>query len=80
MAFAQFEREMIIERTQEGKAIAKQKPGFREGRPRKYRGEQIDLAIKLLDEHSYKQVERMMGISVSTLVRAKREHKKHAKE
>jgi len=32
-AFAEFERDVIIERTQAGKAIARQKPGFREGRP-----------------------------------------------
>ena len=32
-AFAEFERDMIVERTQEGKAIAKQKDDFREGRP-----------------------------------------------
>lgn len=34
LAFAEFERAMIIERTQAGKAIAKQKKGFREGRPK----------------------------------------------
>ena len=33
LAFAEFERAMIIERTQNGKVIAKQKEGFREGRP-----------------------------------------------
>ena len=30
-AFAEFERDMIVERTQEGKAIAKQNPDFKEG-------------------------------------------------
>ena len=34
LAFAQFERDMIIERTQAGKAIAKQKADFVDGRPR----------------------------------------------
>lgn len=34
LAFAQFERDMIVERTSEGKAIARQKPGFKEGRPK----------------------------------------------
>ena len=33
-AFAEFERDMIVQRTQEGKEIAKQKAGYREGRPR----------------------------------------------
>ena len=32
LAFAEFERDMIVERTQEGKAIAKQKDDFKEGR------------------------------------------------
>ena len=73
LAFAQFEREMIIERTQEGKAIAKQKPGFREGRPQKYHEEQKNLAVELLKTNSYRKVSRMTGISVSTLVRYKNE-------
>lgn len=32
LAFAEFERSQIVERTQGGKAIAKQREGFREGR------------------------------------------------
>ena len=32
-AFAEFERNMIVTRTQEGKAIARQNPNWREGRP-----------------------------------------------
>lgn len=32
-AMAEFERDMIVERTQEGKAVAKLKEGFKEGRP-----------------------------------------------
>jgi len=36
IAFAEFERDMIIERTQDGKAIVKQVPKFREGRSKKY--------------------------------------------
>lgn len=32
LAFAEFERGMILERTQNGKALAKMQPGFREGR------------------------------------------------
>ncbi|PFL36700.1 recombinase family protein [Bacillus cereus] len=71
-AFAEFERDMIVERTQEGKAIARQREDFREGRPNKYSKKQIDHALKLLEEHSYKQVEEMTGISKSTLIRAKK--------
>lgn len=72
LAFAEFERDMIVERTQEGKAIAKQKPDFREGRPKKYSKKHIENALQLLETHSYKQVEEKTGISKSTLIRAKK--------
>lgn len=74
-AFAEFERDMIVERTQEGKIIAKQNPDFREGRPKKFSKKQINHALSLLEKHSYKQVEDMTGISISTLVRAKKKSK-----
>ncbi|MEH7308030.1 recombinase family protein [Neobacillus drentensis] len=70
--FAEFERDMIVERTQEGKAIAKQREDFREGRPKKYGKKQIEHALKLLETNSYKQVEDITGISKSTLIRAKK--------
>lgn len=72
-AFAEFERDMIVERTQEGKTIAKQNPDFKEGRPKKYSKNQVEHALELLENHSYKQVEDLTGISKSTLIRAKRE-------
>ena len=63
---------MIVERTQEGKAIAKLNPDFTEGRPNKYNQKQVNHALELLKKHSYKEVEKMTGISKSTLIRAKR--------
>ncbi|MED4037043.1 recombinase family protein [Niallia taxi] len=72
LAVAEMERNMIIERTQEGKALAKQRDDFREGRPNKYSKKQIEHALKLLESNSYKQVEEMTGISKSTLIRAKK--------
>lgn len=71
-SFAEFERDMIVERTQEGKAIARTKAGFKEGRPKKYTQSQLNHAIELLDGYSYKEVEQMTRISKSTLVREKR--------
>ncbi|MBG9479380.1 recombinase family protein [Lysinibacillus sphaericus] len=69
-AFAEFERDMIVERTQEGKAIAKQKEGFSEGRPKKYTKKQLDHAMQLKDSGmSYKQISDVTGISKSTLTR-----------
>ena len=71
LAFAEFERDMIVERTQEGKTIAKQRDDFKEGRPKKFSNAQINHALSLLNEYSYRQVEQMTGISKSTLIRAK---------
>ena len=71
-AFADFERDLIVERTQEGKELAKQNPDFREGRPKKFSQQQINLAMNLLKDYSYKEVEKMTGISKSTLSRNKR--------
>lgn len=72
LAVAEMERNTIIERTQAGKAIAKTKPGFKEGRPKKYTKEQIDHALSLLEDNSYSYVVRVTGISKSTLIRAVR--------
>ena len=78
LAFAQFERDMIIERTQAGKAIAKQKADFVDGRPR-IPASQTDHALELLEEGlSYKQVARKTGISISTLARRVREKRAKA--
>ena len=75
MAFAEYERDMIVERTQAGKAIARMQPDFHEGRPRKYTEKQLAHALELLNDHSYTQVESITGISKSTLIRAKRKEK-----
>lgn len=72
LAFAEFERAMIIERTQGGKAISKQKADFKEGRPKKFNNKKINHALDLLQSYSYRQVEEMTGISKSTLIREKR--------
>lgn len=76
-AFAEFERDMIVERTQEGKAIARatakaKGEKFKEGRPVVYSRQQKEHALELLNDHSYTQVEEMTGISKSTLIRFKR--------
>ncbi|MHC1722286.1 MAG: recombinase family protein [Aminipila sp.] len=71
-AFAEFDKAMIVERTQAGKAIAKMKEGFKEGRPKKFSDSEIEEALSLLKTNSYKTVEEQTGISKSTLIRAKR--------
>ena len=75
LAFAEFERALIIERTQTGKAAARSRTGFRDGRPPKFPHEQIDHAIGLLETHSYKEVTKMTGISRSTLQRENRKRR-----
>jgi len=79
LAFAEFERSLIIERTQTGKEIARRKPDFKEGRPKKFTKRQIDNALNMLSinggNYSYKEVEELLGISKSTLIRANN-HKK----
>lgn len=73
LSFAQFERDMIVQRTQEGKAVARATdPDFREGRPPKFDTEQLDHAMALLDDHSYAQVVKLTGISKSTLIRERK--------
>lgn len=74
LAFAEFERDMIVERTTEGKAIAKLNEDFREGRPKVYKKAQVNQALELLDSgKTYKEVCEIMGMSKSTLIRAKRQ-------
>ena len=71
LAFAEYERGMIVERTQTGKAVARQDPNFKDGRPKKYTPQQLALALSLLEEgKTYRQVTTMTGISKSTLIRA----------
>ena len=80
LSFSEFEHDMIIQRTQEGKAIARQNPNFRDGRPKKFKREQINHALELLETHSYKQVEKMTGISTTTIYRAKLERTRKTKQ
>lgn len=77
-AFAEFERDIIVERFNEGKAVAKQDPSYHEGRKKKFTKKKIDMALEMLESKSFRQVEELTGISKSTLLRAKRE--KEAKE
>lgn len=78
-SFAEFERDLIVERTQEGKAIAKLKSNYKDGRPKKYNKRQLDHAVGLLNcmggDFSYNQVVDITGISKSTLQREVKKRK-----
>lgn len=77
LAVAEMERNNIMERTREGKEIAKQKPDFREGRKKTYSSDQLDHALSMLTvnggTYSYSAVAKLLNISKSTLVRAQRD-------
>ena len=60
LAFAEFERAMILERTQGGKAIARQKPGYKEGRKAKV------FDKTLLEGETVVEACARLGISRST--------------
>ncbi len=75
-AFAEFERDLIVSRTQEGKAWAKaNNPNFHDGMPRKYDQEQINFAWKLhtQDHMSYSEISKKLGMSKATIYRRFRE-------
>lgn len=79
LGFAEFERDMIVERTQEGKAIARANAKargaeYKEGRPKVHKKAAIEHALELLESHTYTEVTEMTGISKSTLIRAKKKY------
>lgn len=71
-AIAEFERDMIVARTQEGKEFARRNPNFRDGR-KPTDTVRLNHALEELERgKTYKQVARETGISVSTIQRARR--------
>lgn len=75
LSVAELERDMIVERTKEGKAWAKKNnPNYKEGRPKRKLTPKYIHAISLLENHSYNEVAKMTGISKSTLQRIKKQY------
>ncbi len=75
LAFAEFERDMIVERCQAGKQEAREQGRgaiVDAGRPKKYNPEKVAYAMEMLETKSYSQVAAITGISVSTLARERR--------
>lgn len=75
LAVAELERNQIIERTQAGKAIAKQNnPNFKEGRP-KTDDKLIKLVIELSkNNHTIKEIVEITNLSRSTVMRIRKEY------
>ena len=70
LAFAEFERDMIVERTQAGREIARTHAGYREGR-RPLPKARKDAAVAMIcNGHSYKEACAATGLSRSTVLRA----------
>lgn len=70
LAFAEFERDMIIERTQAGREVARTHAGYREGR-RPLPQARKDAAVSMIrNGHSYKEACAATGLSRSTVLRA----------
>lgn len=67
---AEFERELIRERTGAGRAAAKQR-GVTFGRPRKLNAEQVQLASELLEGgKGVQEVARLLNVHTATIYRA----------
>lgn len=70
LAFAEFERDMIIQRTTEGKAYArKHNKDFKEGRPKRKITDRYKQVYEYKKNHTYKETELMSGLSRSTIQR-----------
>lgn len=79
-SFAEFERDLIVSRTQEGKAYAKaNNPNYKEGHPRRRLNKQHLHAIELCKTHSKREVSELTGFSVSTLHRIIKQAKAEGK-
>lgn len=75
-AFAEYERDMIVSRTQEGKAYAKKhNPAYREGRPRRQIGTRYKQIYEYSKTHSIRETAQMTGVSASTVSRIKKQMK-----
>ena len=69
LAFAEFERDIIRERTMAGKEVARQRPGYREGRPEIYTEEVRRRTVLIASELSIRMTAKVTGISRSTVQR-----------
>ena len=69
-AFAEFERDVIITRMKNGRAYKRANdPCYKDGRPLKYTLVQMNHAMDLLKNYTYKEVAEMTGISKATIWR-----------
>lgn len=73
-SFAEYERDMIVSRTQEGKAYAKQhNPSYREGRPKRVINARYGRIYQYSLTHSIHDTAITTGVSESTVKRIRRQ-------
>lgn len=68
-AFAEFDRDMLVERMAEGKAVARQRPGYTEGRPKAKMDEALLLNLvhqEKMGVVSARQAASQLGVSDRT--------------
>ncbi|MEH7218299.1 recombinase family protein [Bacillus toyonensis] len=77
LAVAEMERNLILERTQEGKIVARQNPNYKEGRPKSHSDKKLVEAMRMKKKmgYSFRQLSDATGISMSTLQRFARKQR-----
>lgn len=74
LAFAEFERDMIVERMQAGRAYAREhKEGYKDGRKSKINPQKEKFVMSLLEQgYSYRQIEEEYGIKRGLVYKIKK--------
>ena len=78
LVFAQFERDMIVERTREGKKIASQRPDYREGRkPTEYDRNLFDILHEQVEKRilTVTDAAKQLGVTRQTWYRIAEQRK-----
>lgn len=75
-AFAEYERDMIVSRMEEGKEYAKaHNPDYKEGRPKRKITDRYRKVYEVSKDHSIRETALITGVSESTVKRIKRQIK-----
>lgn len=75
-AFAEYERDMIVNRMAEGKEYAKaHNPDYKEGRPKRRITDRYKKIYEFSKTHSIRETAQVTGVSESTVKRIKRQVK-----
>lgn len=70
LAFAEFERDLIVERTQAGREVARTHAGYREGRRPLPQARKDAAVVMIRNGQTYREACAATGLSRSTILRA----------